>query len=196
MIFEAAQGGLFLFVPRKAAEVVVMARGGARIRSGPRPDPSSARSERRKYVLTALPAEGCSEEPPKFPLPRLPFYRTAVDDDGTERTLIDERATGKRQRRELAVWKLVWSYPQACAWHMEPWRAYTVAMYVRTAVICEGADAMAADKNSLHQFANQIGLSPAGLAENGWRIADQPVALEVVPEDAPVQRRRSRELGA
>ena len=49
-------------------------------------------------------------------------------------------------------------------------------MWVRTAVICEESTATAADKNSLHRFADQIGLTPAGLAENGWAIAADEVA--------------------
>ena len=47
----------------------------------------------------------------------------------------------------------------------------TVAMWVRTYVLCESSEATAADKGSLHRFADQIGLTPAGLKENGWAIA-------------------------
>ena len=47
----------------------------------------------------------------------------------------------------------------------------TVAMWVRTFVVCEGPEATAADKSSLHRFADQIGMTPAGLKENGWAIA-------------------------
>jgi hypothetical protein len=49
-------------------------------------------------------------------------------------------------------------------------------MWVRTAVICEGLEATAADKGSLHRFADQIGMTPAGLKENGWKIAEAPKA--------------------
>ena len=47
----------------------------------------------------------------------------------------------------------------------------------------------------LHRFRDQLGLTPAGLRDNGWRIADAPVELRPVVEDRP-QRRRSRELSA
>jgi hypothetical protein len=82
--------------------------------------------------------------------------------------------------------------PQACAWSLpsERWRSYTVAMWVRTAVICESSDATAADKNSLHRFADQIGLTTAGLAEMGWKVAVDEVAERRSAEpEAPRERR-------
>jgi hypothetical protein len=44
------------------------------------------------------------------------------------------------------------------------------------AVICESSEATAADKNSLHRFADQIGLTTAGLAEMGWKVAPDELA--------------------
>lgn len=128
-----------------------MARGGARNRSGPPPDENSGRSDARGFVLSALPPAGFDGDAPDFPLPDASV-------------------------RELAVWSQVWTTPQACAWSMESWRWPVVAMYVRTFVICEGADATAADKSSIHRFGDQIGLTPAGLKENGWKIAEPPKA--------------------
>src|SRR5690606_4139403 len=99
---------------------MVMARGGARNRSGPAANPESGRSDRRGFTLTALPAEGYSGPVPNFPLP-----------DPTE--------------RELDVWAEVWRTPQACAWSLpsESWRQRTVALWVRTSVRCEEPDAPA-----------------------------------------------------
>lgn len=128
-----------------------MPRGGARNRSGPQPDENSGRSDRRGLTLTALPAQGYEGEPPRFPLPRPKV-------------------------RERDLWAWAWSTPQAAAWAKEPWRWYSVAMWVRTSVVCEGAKAKAADKNSLHRFADQIGMTPAGLRENGWKIATDELA--------------------
>ena len=122
-----------------------MSSGGARNRSGPQPDPHSLKSARIGLSLTALPAEGFTDEPPAFPLPR-------------------------ETERELELWRWAWSTPQAHAWMAEPWRWHAVAMWVRTSALCESCDATAADKNSLHRFADQIGLTPAGLKENGWKI--------------------------
>ena len=154
-----------------------MARGGARNRSGPAPDPSSGRSERRGYKLTALPAEGFDGEAPAWPLPqRQVFVETFVD--GQKVREVDEDASQDVAARELELWAWVWSLPQACAWSMtaERWRWHSVAMWVRTAVLCESSEATAADKNSLHRFADQIGLTPAGLRENGWAVAADEVA--------------------
>jgi hypothetical protein len=130
-----------------------MASGGARNRSGPGMDPDSGRSDARGIVLTALPAEGYKGEAPDFPLP-------AASD------------------RETELWAWAWSLPQAAAWAIQPWRWYSVGMWVRTAVLCESRKAQAADKNSLHRFADQIGLTPAGLKENGWKIAEDQTAAK------------------
>jgi len=96
-----------------------MARGGARNRSGPRPDPNSLNSAKKGYVLTALPAEGYQGEIPEFPLPDL----TA---------------------REVEVWRQAWRTPQAAAWSTQPWRWRTVALWVRWSVRMEDPEAGAA----------------------------------------------------
>lgn len=137
-----------------------MARGGARNRSGPQPDEESARSDRRDFKLSALPPEGYDGEAPEFPLPD---------------------ASG----RELEVWGQAWSTPQACAWSLEPWRHRTVAMWVRWSVRMEAEDASAALGNVVVRFADQIGLTPAGLKENGWKIAEAPKSAESGSDPAP-----------
>lgn len=149
-----------------------MAKGGARNRSGPSADPDSGRSDRRGYSLTALPAEGYDGPVPDFPLPRRAVYRWEFEDKRRFQVL-DLDATEEVRDRELELWAWVWRTPQACAWSMpsESWRLLTVAMWVRTFVVCEGSDATAADKGSLHRFADQIGMTTAGLAEMGWRVA-------------------------
>ena len=158
-------------MPRNAAEEIAMARGGARNRSGPQPDEASGRSDRRGFSLSALPSEGFDGPVPTFPLPKL-----------TE--------------RELELWRWAWSTPQACAWEREPWRWHAVAMWVRTSALCESSDATAADKNSLHRFADQIGLTPAGLKENGWKVAGDELAekraAEAEPDQADDVRNRLR----
>lgn len=130
-----------------------MARGGARNRSGPKADPNSGRSDRRGYKLTALPAEGYDGPVPEWPL---------------------SEASG----RELEVWESLWRTPQACAWSMpsESWRTRTVALYCRTVVRCEDPAAGAALLAQLHRFADQIGMTTAGLAEMGWAVATDALA--------------------
>ncbi len=154
-----------------------MSSGGSRNRSGPQAQEGSGRSERRGYSLTALPAEGYDGPVPDFPLPR----RFAEDTELSEPI----------HQRELDVWAWLWTTPQACAWSMpsERWRLYTIALYVRTFVICEGADAKAADKASLHRFADQIGMTTAGLAEMGWKVAvDEVGARRASQPKAPAPK--------
>lgn len=58
----------------------------------------------------------------------------------------------------------------------ESWRARTVAMWVRLSVRCEEPDAPAALLGQLHRFADQIGMTTAGLAEMGWSVAVDEVS--------------------
>jgi hypothetical protein len=146
-----------------------MPRGGARNRSGPKPSETSARSDRRGYSLTALPAEGYSGDVPDFPL---------LDPTG----------------RELEVWAQAWRLPQACAWSMpsESWRTRSVAMWVRLSVRCEAEDAGASLLAQLHRFADQIGLTTAGLAELGWKVAVDEVG-EKRASASPAPKASSRD---
>lgn len=156
-----------------------MTSGGARNRSGPPADPNSLNSADKGVVFTALPSEGYDGKPPAFPLPEREIYTEHFEGSGRNRERVvelDEHSTEAVWSREQEFWAQIWKTPQACAWARESWRWPTIAMYVRTFVICEGAGATAADKGSLHRFADQIGLTPAGLAENGWAIAKDAVA--------------------
>lgn len=136
-----------------------MARGGARNRSGPPPEEDSRTSERRGVVFTALPAEGYKRKAPAFPLPAP-------------------------TNRELDVWAQAWRTPQAAAWSVQQWRWYTVAQWVRWSVRMEAGDAPASLGTVVVRLADQIGLTPAGLKENGWKIATDEVA-----EKAATKRR-------
>lgn len=150
-----------------------MPRGGARNRSGPPPDPNSGRSEQRGYTLSALPAVGYDGAIPDFPLP-------------------------EPTARELEVWNWAWRTPQACAWSLpsESWRVRTVALWCRVSVACESPDAAASLLGQLHRFADQIGMTTAGLAEMGWRIVatdDESPAEPANSEQAvEPQKRRLR----
>lgn len=130
-----------------------MGHGGARNRSGPAPDPRSGRSERRGLRFDALPAvyEG---EVPEFPLPG---------------------ASG----REVEVWESVWRGPQGNAWCQpsERWRWLTIGLYVRVFVACEAFEGLPSGQSmaQLHRLADQVGLTPAGLRENGWVVARDEV---------------------
>ena len=147
-----------------------MARGGARNRSGPPAQEGSGRSDQRGFTLTALPAEGYQGEVPDFPLP-------------------------EPSDRELEVWEQAWHTPQACAWSLpsEAWRAETVAMWVRVKVRCEDPEAPASVLGQLHRFADQIGMTTAGLAEMGWKVAvDEVGAKAATRTPTPKAERRLR----
>lgn len=140
-----------------------MTKGGARNRSGPRPDEGSARSEARGYKLDALPAEGYAGEVPDFPTP----------DPGP---------------RTLAWWEWAWRTPQACAWSLpsEAWRLPFVAEWCETKAHLEESwtAAMVAQK---FRMEDRIGFSTAGLSEMGWKIAAdaKPAAAPVATKAAP-----------
>ncbi len=153
-----------------------MTSGGYRTQSGPKPNPNSGRSERRNFTLTSLPSEGYTGKVPAFPLMERPVLVMSFDDQGGKKMVTDEELTEDVADREQELWEWAWSTPQACAWSLEPWRWQTVAMWVRTFVICEGHEAKAADKGALLRLQDQIGLSPAGLIANGWAIARDELA--------------------
>jgi len=184
-------------MPREAAEEIEMPSGGARNRSGPPPDPNSLKSARIGLSLTALPAAGYDGEVPEFPLPKVPVYDIWFENKERHKVL-DVEATDARFDRELELWEWAWRTPQAAAWANESWRADSVAMWVRTRAVCESGEATAADKNALHRFADQIGLTPAGLAFNGWKIAADQLAEKRAEkpesEKAPTARDRMKAL--
>lgn len=154
-----------------------MAHGGARNRSGPPKDANSLRTTKAGVTFTALPSGGYDGEAPEFPLMAFTVYRWEHEDKRRYQVR-DEEATEAFRERETALWEQVWTYPQAAAWARESWRWQTVAMWVRTAVVCESSEATAADKGAIHRFADQIGLTPAGLKENGWAIAHDETAAK------------------
>lgn len=133
---------------------------GGHGRSGPPPVEGSRTSERRGLSFTSLPADGYAGDAPAFPLPQA-------------------------LERELEVWAEVWRSPQAAAWAAEPWRWRNVALFVRWSVRLEAEDASAALGQVVMRYADDIGLSAAGLKLNGWKIAAvEAGGLEAV-EDAP-----------
>ena len=122
-------------------------------------------------MLTALPAEGYQGATPDYPLPLASI-------------------------REIEVWDEVWQTPQAAAWSVQKWRWRTVALWVRWSVRMEAEDASASLGNVVIRYADQIGLTPAGLKENGWKIAEDDLATrrqekdDIVDEDAEDVRSR------
>ncbi|WP_197679185.1 hypothetical protein [Auraticoccus monumenti] len=131
---------------------------------------------------------------PEWP---LPAHSHGLPDDAADWLREREQAT---DARELELWEWAWRTPQACAWSLpsEQWRAQSVARWVRQAVLCERPSAKAADHGQLHRYADQIGLTTAGLREMGWKVAVDELAgrrahtgkeQEAGPPAAPRARR-------
>src|SRR5699024_6439103 len=134
------------------------------------------RSEARGLSLQALPNEGFQGRVPDWPLGPGP----------------DEVAG-----RELAVWAEVWSTPQAAAWALESWRWPIVAEYCRLKSIVEADPAAsAALVAQLHRYRDQIGLTPAGLVENGWAIAQAEIQPTERAASSEVRERPKRRMRA
>ena len=58
-------------------------------------------------------------------------------------------------------------------------------MWARLSVRCEDAEAPAALLGQLHRFADQIGMTTAGLAEMGWKVAVDEVSAKAAEKTAP-----------
>lgn len=142
----------------------MVGQGGARNRSGPPPDPNSGRSEARGLTFKLLPRQGFEGRVPPFPLP----------DAST---------------RERRVWRELWRTPQAAMWDVERWRIRSVALYCRMSVLAESSESPAALITASIRLSDQIGLTPAGLKENGWRIAADEVASKRDDDSLPVSGR-------
>lgn len=134
-----------------------MARGGARARSGPPPDPNALRRDRKddKSGWTTLPADGREGDPPEWPL-------TEPSD------------------RELALWEREWCRPQAVEWERNG-QELEVALFVRNLVEAEEPGASKAKRELVKQNMEALGLSLPGLLRNRWRIGGGADVLEFEP---------------
>jgi hypothetical protein len=176
-----------------AEEMIRMAKGGARNRSGPSADPASIRSAQRGLILTALPSEGYVGEVPAFPLPRIVRW-VEVFEDGKKHREVDASVSDWFRDRELEVWAEQWRTPQACAWARESWRWPTIAEFCRLKTVVEvEPDANASLVAQLHRFRDQIGLTPAGLKENGWAIAADQVAAKAAAKKTAAKKTSARD---
>jgi len=122
---------------------------GGHAHSGPPPTEGSRTSERKGYSLSALPPSGYADEVPDL----LAFLPDATS-------------------RHSTIWAQLWTTPQACAWSLESWRWPTVASLVMWIARSEDADAAASIASNVRQLRDDLGLSRAGLAHNGWKIAE------------------------
>lgn len=121
-----------------------MAKGGARAHSGPPPDPNALRRDRDHGDWTTLPLDGRPGDPPDWPLTRA-------------------------SKRESALWAREWQRPQAVEWERNG-QELEVALYVRTLVAAEKANAPVNARTLVRQQQEALGLSLPGLARLKWKI--------------------------
>lgn len=141
-----------------------LANMGARLNSGPAPNPNAVRRNRREDIAswTTLPPTGLQGDIPEWPLE------------------VAERPTSHEQ----ALWDRLWrEQPQAHIWTalgME----LQVATYVRTALHAATFGARAVYLTAARQQADALLLNPSALRSNRYRIAINPE--EVTEPDRPV----------
>ena len=123
-----------------------MASGGARVRSGPPPDPNALRRDRKSDgEWTILPAEGRAGDPPTWPL-------------------------RGQSEREAELWSALWAKPQAVQWE-QLGQEIEVALYVRNLAQFELPGAPVNLGTLVRQQADALGLTIPGLRSHRWKIA-------------------------
>ncbi|GHF73996.1 hypothetical protein [Streptomyces thermodiastaticus] len=144
-----------------------MPRGGARVVSGPPPDPGSLKQTKlaEKGGWTTLPAEGRQGQTPVWPLV-------------------------SPAERELDLWERLWAMPQAVMWEAMG-QHDEVAMYVRCFVEAERIDGRIDIKKLVRQYADSLGLSTQGMLRNRWKVARATADQAPAAAAAPAPRRRS-----
>lgn len=142
-----------------------MVRGGARVNSGPPPDPNALTRNRDGADWVRLPKSGRTGDPPEWPpeveQPSVP---------------------------ELALWFRVWSMPQAVVWEAD--RALnTVALYVRTYIRSMERGCQGTIITHARTLANELLLTPESLARARYVIKGTP---EEEALDAAIGRHPAR----
>jgi hypothetical protein len=183
-------------------------KGGARINSGPPPDPQALRRDRPsdRDGWTLLPAGGYGGPVPEWPL--LDDVTLASTRDvalSRAESLADELAAAEKAERarlrrqleqvnervavldrqidaqrglEIRVWGSVWRTPQAAVWAQQQW-SRDVAQYVRHKVLGELGSLK--DATEARQWSDRLGLNPAAMLRNRWRVAADEVAARRAP---------------
>lgn len=139
--------------PRNAAEGVIVAKGGARIRSGPAPDPSAlVHGDMRDW--TRLSSAPVTDAPPVWPLP-------------------------EQSEREDVLWAIMWGKPQSRIWRTNG-QELEVALHVRTFGEAERTDAPTSLRTLVRQQQDSLLLSLPALRGAKILIVDAaPVAAPV-----------------
>lgn len=143
-----------------------MTSGGARTRSGPPPDPTALRRDRKNDAeWTTLPSEGRKGDPPAWPLEGV-------------------------SAREVELWAVFWARPQAKQWEVLG-QDFEVALYVRNLAQAEQPGAPVNLSTLVRQQGDALGLTIPGLRTNRWKIAGDQVAARRAEKAATDQPARS-----
>lgn len=180
-----------------------MPRGGARVNSGPPPDPNALRRDRKSDQAgwTTLPAKRRGRTPrwPLKPDIALRAKRTVVagkldvaaadlaDAVGRRASTLTRKVDGLREQlvvldyqlaeqdgAERALWKWSWTTPQSAAWATDPGCLHAVAMWVRHQVLAEHGSVD--DEKLANGLADRLGLNPAAMQRLRWKVAGDQVA--------------------
>lgn len=144
-----------------------MTSGGARSRSGPAPDPNSARSDNAGWTI--IPAAGRGKPAPEWPL-------TAP--------------TG----REVEMWERFWAKPQAVLWERDGQLEY-VAIFVRQLIEAEAEKASAENRKTVRMMFADLWLTSDSMLRARIRIADTEQPKAQPEKAAPKRERRLRVVG-
>lgn len=140
-----------------------MPSGGARVNSGPAPDPNALRRDRKSDgEWLTLPSEGRTGVAPGWPL------ETVTD-------------------RELSLWETMWRKPVAILWERDGQLEY-VALYVRAFVEAEQIGAPTASRTLVKQLAGELLLTIPAMYSAHVKIAPDQVAAK---RDAKAPRQKS-----
>lgn len=131
-----------------------MAQGGYRMGAGRRQEQHALDTSRRRRTDTVeLPAEGRTDPPPSWPLPR--------------------------NKKHEAMWSRLWRKPQALEWERLD-LGDQVASYVVAYCDSTAPGAPAALKTAALRMEDGLGISPTGLAALRWRIVEAATEPEQV----------------
>jgi len=95
----------------------------------------------------------------------------------------------EQEEREHGLWAEAWRSPQAAAWAARVGWARDVAQYVRHKVL--GELGSLEDAKEARQWSDRLGLNPAAMLRNRWRVAPDQVAEQRTTRRAPAPARSS-----
>ena len=125
----------------------------ARAHSGPKPAATALRRERDGEEWTTLPV-GREGDPPAWPFPVAP------------------------NAHERKMWAAEWRRPQAVMWERSH-QEVLVATWVRALLAASSKQGTAADRTSVRQLAEELGVSDSGLLRHRWIIEGTAEAIAV-----------------